>query len=94
TGGGTPVQPASQAVFKAHQGPIIFLDANDATIQKRLEADGIASRPLFQQLGMDGLLKLKRSRQATYEDLATTVIHVDEKDPATIAQEIIDQLTS
>ncbi|CAK1252021.1 shikimate kinase [Fructobacillus tropaeoli] len=89
TGGGTPVQVSNQDLLQNQDGPVIFLDASDQTITTRLLADGVASRPLFQQLGMDGLLELKQTRQPIYEKIASEIITVDGKQPAEIAEEII-----
>ncbi|CAK1230407.1 shikimate kinase [Fructobacillus tropaeoli] len=89
TGGGTPVQVSNQDLLKNQDGPVIFLDASDQTITTRLLVDGVASRPLFQQLGMDGLLELKQARQPIYEKIASEIITVDGKQPAEIAEEII-----
>ncbi|WP_288845857.1 shikimate kinase [uncultured Fructobacillus sp.] len=89
TGGGTPVQVSNQDLLNNQDGPVIFLDASDQTITTRLLADGVASRPLFQQLGMDGLLELKQTRQPIYEKIASEIITVDGKQPAEIAEEII-----
>ncbi|CAK1227420.1 Shikimate kinase (AroK) [Fructobacillus cardui] len=89
TGGGTPVQVSNQDLLKNQDGTVIFLDASDQTITTRLLADSVASRPLFQQLGMDGLLELKQTRQPIYEKIASEIITVDGKQPAEIAEEII-----
>lgn len=94
TGGGTPVQAANQAIFQNHSQPIIFLDASDATIQDRLIADGLAGRPLFEKLGLEGIINLKHDRQACYESLASDVITVDGKTPQEIAQEIINKINA
>lgn len=92
TGGGTPVQVSNQGLLKNQSGPVIFLDASDQTIASRLLADGVTSRPLFQQLGMDGLLALKQARQPVYEKIASEIITVDGKQPADIAKEIIHSI--
>ncbi|MHA8138170.1 shikimate kinase [Lactobacillaceae bacterium Scapto_B20] len=92
TGGGTPIPVANQKVFNKHEDPIILLNANDETIQKRLLNDGVSGRPLFQKLGMDGILELKHSRQATYEALADQIISVDDQTPAKIVKEIMQRL--
>ncbi|USS91745.1 shikimate kinase [Fructobacillus americanaquae] len=92
TGGGTPVQVSNQGLLKNQPGPVIFLDASDQTIASRLLADGVTSRPLFQQLGMDGLLALKQTRQPVYEKIASEIITVDGKQPADIAKEIIHSI--
>ncbi|MHA8110809.1 shikimate kinase [Lactobacillaceae bacterium Melli_B4] len=92
TGGGTPIPIANQKLFNKHEDPIILLDATDDTIQERLLADGVESRPLFQKLGMAGILSLKHSRQETYEAIADYIIHVDDQTPDAIARSIVQQL--
>ncbi|MBW1606309.1 shikimate kinase [Lactobacillus sp. Sy-1] len=92
TGGGTPVQDANFALLLDHPTPTVFLNASDDTVIKRLVSDGIQSRPLFQQLGEEGLLDLKHSRQNRYEQLADITIDVNDKTPDKIVAEIIEKL--
>ncbi|MDF7637339.1 shikimate kinase [Leuconostocaceae bacterium ESL0958] len=94
TGGGTPLYAGNQALLRAQPGAVIFLDASDATIEARLLADGVASRPLFQELGLAGLLDLKAARQSSYEALADQHILVDGQHPAAIADCILTNLAN
>ncbi|UQS86019.1 shikimate kinase (plasmid) [Nicoliella spurrieriana] len=92
TGGGTPVQDANFDLLVQHPTPTVFLNATDETVLKRLLKDDVESRPLFQELGATGLIELKHARQPKYEQLADIIIDVNDKTPAQIVDEIVNQL--
>ncbi|GLB47491.1 shikimate kinase [Philodulcilactobacillus myokoensis] len=90
TGGGTPVQKQNQNLFHQTSVPIMMLDASDDVIRKRLSLD--ANRPIVEKLGMDGIIKLKHQRDATYRMISNQIILTDHKSPLTIAKKIIENL--
>lgn len=75
TGGGTISNPDNFKLLKNCEEQIIFLDISDQAIKERLEND--LSRPLVKKLGIDGLIKLKHSRNQDYESLSDFKIMTD-----------------
>ncbi|QBP18320.1 shikimate kinase [Acetilactobacillus jinshanensis] len=92
TGGGTPMREVNFDAIQNQSAPVVFLNASDQTIQQRLIHDGASSRPLFQKLGMDGMMQLKHRRQLTYERLADRIINVNNENPVFNADRLVDKL--
>ncbi|MEJ6401112.1 shikimate kinase [Nicoliella lavandulae] len=93
TGGGTPMQANNFKLIQEANTATVFLNAQDNTITHHLIHDGIEERPLFKQLGIDGIIKLKHERQLTYEQLADVIIDVDHKSPELIVNELMEKLS-
>ena len=90
TGGGLVLKKENAELLKGN-GKIVFLRAKMDTLVQRLNGD--ASRPLLkntQQNIRTRLENLLQERTPIYEMLADLVVDVDEKDPQTIAGEILE----
>lgn len=73
TGGGVPLDPANREVLR-RLGPVILLDVDASTAQKRLEADE-KKRPALTGLDFhDEIHRLLGSRRAAYDAAAQLVV--------------------
>lgn len=86
TGGGTPIQDRNFALLQGQNIPVVLLDAKPATILARIGTD--ANRPLVQQLGEAGLVRLQSDRNPRYRELADLVIATDDLTPEMVAGQI------
>ena len=89
-GGGLVLKAENVRLLKA-QGKIVYLQAEKETLQRRLEGD--TTRPLLAGEMLSARLdELLSARSAVYETVADTVVCVDGKTPAEIADEIVEKL--
>ncbi|MBS9335391.1 shikimate kinase [Fructobacillus sp. M1-13] len=92
TGGGTACQKANQALLIADQRPVVWLLASDDTTLQNLSGEDWDKRPILADKTDEDLAKLKASRKRFYQDTADIIVQVDQKNPETIAEEIIDKI--
>ncbi|MDY5603368.1 MAG: shikimate kinase [Lactobacillus delbrueckii] len=88
TGGGTPMRDDNAACLINSGAPVILLDAEIQTIVDRIGND--KNRPLANSLDVEGMAKLKASRQERYEQVANLKIQTDHLTPEEICQQILD----
>ncbi|HEY4602627.1 MAG TPA: shikimate kinase [Cerasibacillus sp.] len=88
TGGGI-VERIDNIHLMKQNGVIIYLHTSFSEIADRLKHD--MNRPLWEQSLKDRKALYKR-RQQMYEGCADIIIHTDQKDINTVAQEIMDWL--
>lgn len=88
TGGGTPMRDDNAACLINSGAPVILLDAEIQTIVDRIGND--KNRPLANRLDVEGMAKLKASRQERYEQVANLKIQTDHLTPEEICQQILD----
>lgn len=90
TGGGTPTVAANTTILTHSPIPVIWLQASDATILKRVTGD--TQRPLVNELKVDELLALKHRRERLYAAAADLIMPTDALTPVKIVQAITDWL--
>ena len=88
TGGGIVINKKNRDVFKNY-GRTILLNASIETIIKRLENDS-KKRPLF--TNKNALENIWNERKHYYHKCSDIIIDTDNKEPQTIAKEIIKKL--
>ena len=88
TGGGTPMRDDNAACLINSGAPVILLDAEIQTIVDRIGND--KNRPLANSLDVEGMAKLKASRQERCEQVANLKIQTDHLTPEEICQQILD----
>lgn len=89
TGGGAVLSERNVERLRA-VGPIVALHVSAATLEARV-GDG-ESRPLLAEVGAAGRADLLSSRAAIYEAVSDHQVMTDDKDPATIVEEIMEVL--
>ncbi len=87
TGGGAPIKKLNQAILKSVDAPIVFLNAEFNTIEKRINRD--ASRPLLKRIAELKQRYIKRN--FIYRDLADIEITTDRKSPDLIVEAILEK---
>lgn len=86
TGGGIVEREINRKTLNA-KGTVIFLHASWNSIEKRLGID--PTRPLWNGKGKKNLFD---SRQQIYRDTAEFIISTDNKNPQSVAEEIISKI--
>lgn len=84
TGGGSVLSQDNVELMK-RSGSIVHLSVDVPTADKRLEGDGMQTRPLLSSSTTSQLLE---QRQALYLEVSDVTIATVDKDPGTIAQEV------
>ncbi|MFC7320864.1 shikimate kinase [Halobacillus campisalis] len=87
TGGGVILSEENQKLLT--RSTVVFLDASFETINKRLADD--EDRPLW-GANIEENKRRYETRLPIYKELATLVVSVDDKNPSTIADEIVSRL--
>lgn len=86
-GGGLPVREVNRSLLK-ELGTVVLLSVSAEVVYKRLRND--KTRPLLQDKNPRGRIEdLMNARKGFYEDAATCVVKVDEKNFDEIVEEII-----
>jgi shikimate kinase len=70
---------------------VVWLDADDSELLRRLEGAG-ERRPLLRDDPATTLRLLRREREAWYEELAVARIAVDGRGPLQVAEEVLAEL--
>jgi len=93
-GGGAPLRSESRQVMR-QQGKVIWLVAGAETILRRMSADATtaARRPSLTGKGpLEEIVQLLAAREPIYRESAHLQIDTEEKTPAQIVAEILEQL--
>jgi len=93
-GGGAPLRPESRQAMR-QQGKVVWLVAGAETILRRMSADATtaARRPSLTGQGpLEEIVQLLKVREPIYRESAHLQIDTEEKTPAQIAAEILEQL--
>jgi shikimate kinase len=88
--GGAVLDPANRALLRA-SGTVVWLRSRPSTLAARV-GDG-AGRPLLGDDPASALERLWEVRRPLYEELAETVVDVDESNPGEVAERLAAQMT-
>ncbi len=92
-GGGAPLHPLSREALEAYRdagGAIVFLDVSLSAVVPRVGLN--TTRPLLLGNPRQQWLALMSARRPIYESLATVTVLTDDRDPADIARQIVEEL--
>ena len=87
TGGGVVINPKNREIL-ANNPDTIYLKADFETLCNRIENDKENIRPLFVNNTMSEFEAIFKGRQDLYETAASKIIHVSDKTPEEIVEEI------
>lgn len=90
TGGGVIMQTINRHLLQGALAPVVYLKTSFETILARIQNDD--NRPLATNI--TAMARLFNQRQSLYEEVADIVVDTDEKSPAFISTEIMNQLAS
>jgi len=94
-GGGSILDPANRSAMKA-AGPVVWLAASVETISERLSHDPSTQQSRPSLTGGNVITEIQdvlNQRLPFYEEAATLVISTDNRSPAAIVDEIVQQLS-
>jgi shikimate kinase len=90
TGGGIILRAENVDLLK-QLGTVVWLDANEATLRKRIHR--MADRPLLRKTDPTAsLLELRETREALYRKAGDLRVDVSKKNPEAIADLILDNI--
>lgn len=95
-GGGAVLNAETRSEMRA-AGPVVWLQANPATIEARLQADSTTPdrRPPLTDGDLNNeIAALLAAREPLYRDVASVTVATDERDVAGIVSEIVTALTT
>ena len=84
--GGVVLNPDNRALLKTHP-PVVWLRARPETLAQRVGTG--AGRPLLAGDPAGALVRLSEERRPYYEDVADTVIDVDDLSPAEVVDRVV-----
>ncbi len=88
TGGGIVTLERNRNLLRTNKAHNIFLKASFDVIYQRISNDKVSERPLFLTSSKEAFKRLFDERMMLYQDLAATVIDVDDKTPEQVAEAI------
>ena len=89
--GGAVLDPANRELL-SRSGPVIWLRADPSTLARRVGTG--AGRPLLEHDPAGSLRTLYDARRPVYESLADLTVDVDELEPATVVDRVVDWMTA
>ncbi|TWT48315.1 shikimate kinase [Botrimarina hoheduenensis] len=93
-GGGAVLRPATRARLRA-AGPVVWLTASATTLAQRIAGDTASDVRRPRLTGLSGLAEVEQvlaTREPIYRECATVAIDGEGRDPAAIADEVVDWL--
>ena len=84
--GGTVLDPRNRELLKQHP-PVVWLRADPATLAVRVGTG--AGRPLLAEDPAATLVRLDAARRPYYDEVATTVVDVDQLSPADVVDRVV-----
>lgn len=87
--GGTVVDPMNRELLRKHP-PVVWLRARPETSAERVGTG--KSRPLLADDHLGTLARLGEERRAYYEEVADTVVDVDDLTPADVVERVIERV--
>ncbi|MCL2576063.1 MAG: shikimate kinase [Defluviitaleaceae bacterium] len=85
TGGGTILNPKNTKILQENS-TVIYLSANEQTLQNRLVGTTALARPLLQQ---SSIIQILKNRQNLYKQIAHHTITTDKKTPQDVLSQIL-----